>query len=423
MSGAAGGAEPASTSRFRGWDMSKVDYTLREFTCKGCSNHCRIQEFTVEGEKTYWGDKCSDRYRKQAKAEREPVIDDLFALREQWLLDESGLPDVPADAPTVGIPRTMFAIEQMPFWRTLLARLGYRTVLSDATNRHIVQAGGDAVVAEPCFPIIVAHGHVADLERKGVDWILLPNIVSMETQWLHTESHLCPWHQTLPFVVRRAPKLSHLMDRFLTPTVRFREGRPGVCRTLQEFFRPLGKDKKTVSRAVRAAFAAQDRFEDDRLAAGREALATLERTGEPAAVIVGRPYNVHDDGVNLAVPRKLRELYGVNCIPLDFLDVGPVSVRELNQHMYWSLGRKILAGARIVAEHPSFHIIHITNFKCGPDSFIKHFIGRACGGPFLTLQMDAHSNDAGIMTRCEAYLDSKGILRPWRSDKPVAAPA
>ena len=50
------------STRFRGYDLSAVDYALREFTCKGCGNHCSIQEFNVEGEKTYWGDKCSDRY-------------------------------------------------------------------------------------------------------------------------------------------------------------------------------------------------------------------------------------------------------------------------------------------------------------------------------------------------------------------------
>ena len=37
--------------------------------------------------------------------------------------------------------------------------------------------------------------------------------------------------------------------------------------------------------------------------------------------------------------------------------------------------------------------------------------------PFLTLQFDGHSNDAGMMTRCEAYLDSKGILRWWRKQQ------
>jgi predicted CoA-substrate-specific enzyme activase len=68
---------------FRGWDLSAVDYTVKDFVCKHCTNECDIRQFTIEGEKTYWGDKCSDRYRKRAKVDKEPVIDDLVALRER----------------------------------------------------------------------------------------------------------------------------------------------------------------------------------------------------------------------------------------------------------------------------------------------------------------------------------------------------
>ena len=60
-------------------------------------------------------------------------------------------------------------------------------------------------------------------------------------------------------------------------------------------------------------------------------------------------------------------------------------------------------------------MIYLTNFKCGPDSYIKHFAREAAGAPLLILQFDGHGNDAGYMTRCEAYLDSKGILRCYQS--------
>ena len=72
-------------SIFRGFDLSKVDYRLREFTCKSCSNFCSIQEFTVAGEKTYWGDKCSEKYRKRKSVDKTPVIDDLYKIREGYL--------------------------------------------------------------------------------------------------------------------------------------------------------------------------------------------------------------------------------------------------------------------------------------------------------------------------------------------------
>ncbi len=408
---------PRQASRFRGYDLSAVDYKLREFTCRGCSNACSIQEFDVEGEKTYWGDKCSDRFRKRAKAERKPVIEDLMAMRMGWLLDESALPPVKADAQSVGIPLTMFAWQSLPFWRTLLQGCGFRTVLSGQTNKRIVQAGLEAVVAEPCFPIIAAHGHVVDLIAKGVDWLLVPNIISAETKWMHTESHLCPWHQTLPFVCRRSPAIAGSIGRFLTPIVHFRQGREFVRRELEQFFSRRGVRRKAIAAAVTAAFDAQDAFDARILQAGRQALATLERTGETGIVLAGRPYNVHDAGMNLSVGSKLRENYGVNVVPLDFLPTAEEDIREVNGAMYWNLGQRILGAAQVVGRHENLHIISITNFKCGPDSFIKHFIGKASGKPFLSLQFDGHSNDAGMMTRCEAYLDSKGILRPWRREE------
>ncbi|MBL7133219.1 MAG: hypothetical protein ISS78_03900 [Phycisphaerae bacterium] len=419
----------AHGSRFRGYDISKVNYSLREFTCNGCSNACQVQEFTVEGQKTYWGDKCSERYRKAAKSAEKPVIEDLPAFRNKLLLDESYLPDVAPGAPTIGIPLTMFSMDSLPFWRIFLAGCGFETVLSDPTNKKIIQAGLDSVVAEPCFPIIVAHGHVANLAEKGTDYIFLPNIVSVETRWMHTESHLCPWHQTLPFVCRQAPVLRQYAEKFITPTVHFREGRQRARRKLQEYFargplrRRLGLTRRKVARAVEAAFQAQDRFRAQVLEAGRGALEQLDRAGAVGIVLIGRPYNVHDAAVNLSVAAKLRSYYGVNCIPQDFLDTGAEDIRDVHPGMYWHLGTQILAAAKIVARRANLHIIYITNFKCGPDSFIKHFVRPASGKPFLTLQFDGHSNDAGMMTRCEAYLDSKGILRPWRSEVQAGAPA
>jgi len=149
--------------------------------------------------------------------------------------------------------------------------------------------------------------------------------------------------------------------------------------------------------------------------AGREALAILESTGEPGIVLVGRSYNVHDRAVNLDVPGKLRDYYGINVIPIDCLPLDGEDVRDVNDNMYWHSGRRILAAGKLAARYPALHLIHLTNFKCGPDSYIKHFLGEACGKPFLSLQFDGHSNDAGILTRCEAYLDSKGMLRWWQT--------
>jgi len=409
------GANPAvRTSRFRGYDLGKVNYRLREFTCQGCSNHCIVQEFNVEGEKTYWGDKCSDRYRKRSKTAVKPVIEDLFAYRQELFDDEAGLPAPPVGAATIGIPRAMFAMDFLPFWRAFWRHCGFDVRVSNPTNRKTVAAGTACTVAEPCFPVIVAHGHLAELLEMGVDHLFVPNTVSADVPGCKDMPQLCPWGQTLPFVLRRAPAFEPDIDRFLSPCIRFHAGPKAVGKVMRDFCKPLGLPASTVRTALARAYEAQDRFRAKLLAAGRRALDVLERTGRPGIVLTGRPYNLHDPGVNLNVARKLRDYYGVNCIPIDCIDTDGADVEEVNENMYWAYGRRILAAAMIVRQHPNLHIIHVTNFKCGPDSFIKHFIRPASGKPYLSLQFDGHSNDAGVMTRCEAYLDSKGILRPWK---------
>lgn len=408
--------EGAEATRFRGYDMTAVDYTLREFTCKGCGNLCSIQEFNVEGEKTFWGDKCSDRYRKQARTPRKPVIPDLVAVRQQYIdEDDTGEPAHPVG--TIGIPLAMYTMDLLPLWRRFFRACGWSVVVSTGTNRKTIRQGTDTVVAEPCFPILVAHGHVAELVERNVDYIWIPNILSTETRFLDNESHVCPWGQTLPFVIRAAPAFRPYADRILCPTFRLRESIGQVRPVLVEVAKQLGIPSRRAHAAVDAGLAALRRFRTAYQEAGRAALQKLEQTGESGIVLVGRPYNVHDGGVSLQTAAKLRDLYGVNVLPIDCLPVDDIDIRDVNSNMYWAYGRRILATARLVARYPNLHIIYITNFKCGPDSYVKAFIRPASGKPFLSLQFDGHSNDAGMMTRCEAYLDSKGILRWWRKQE------
>jgi predicted nucleotide-binding protein (sugar kinase/HSP70/actin superfamily) len=74
--------------------------------------------------------------------------------------------------------------------------------------------------------------------------------------------------------------------------------------------------------------------------------------------------------------------------------------------MYWRYGQRILAAARFIRRTPGLHAVYLTNFGCGPDSFIAHFFREAMAGePYLQIEVDEHSADAGVITRIEAFLD------------------
>jgi predicted CoA-substrate-specific enzyme activase len=398
------------TSKFRGFGLDSVDYSLREFDCRACSNFCSMQEFTVEGERTYWGDQCSDKFRRKQLSDRKPVIDDLLALRRKLLFDGYD-PEAQGEG-TIGLPRGMYVHEQFPFWHTLFRELGYRVLLSDDTNQQILRSGVEASVAEPCLPIQAYHGHVKNLLDKGVDWLLIPNVINAPTPFESTNSFYCLWGQTLPWVIGNSEAFGDVRNRILAPLLRFREGTQSIGRALVESLTPLKKSKRSILRALDRANQAQESFAETLQTEGRRALQQLEETGEIGIVLVGRIYNIHDRGMILDIGGKLRDYYGVNVIPMDFLPVDEVDISDVNPNMFWNYGRKILAAARIVGGHTNLHIIYMTNFKCGPDSYIKHFVHKASGKPYLTLQFDGHGNDAGYITRCEAYLDSKGVFRP-----------
>ena len=411
-------ARPVCISTFRGFDLDKVSYRTREFVCKACSNYCDMREITVDDRKTYWGDKCSDKFRKRTRSERRPVIADLITLREELLLE--GLSPAKNDRPSnrrrVGIPQTMFFYDRFPFWRNYLEGIGFEVVLSGPTVQQTGTRGAELSIAEPCFPVQIAHGHIHSLlqgtpERPPVDFVFVPNVMDLEAPESPVASHLCPWNQTLPFVVRSAPELEQFSERFLSPTLHFRAGAKHVKSQLANYFSCFGVSRRESDRAVEAGYAVQRDFSQQLIEEGLTACATLRATGEPAVLLLGRPYNLYDRGGNCDVPRKLRDLYGVNVLPMDFLPLDEKPIDDLHANMFWNSGRRILEAGRFARERKDMHIVYITNFKCGPDSFVKHFLRDVVQMPFLVLQFDGHGNDAGYLTRCEAYLDSKGLLR------------
>jgi len=398
-------------SRFRGYEIGKVPYTLKEFVCKACGNICEMQEFTIEGQKTYWGDKCSDKFRKKAKTQRQPAIPDLVAQREAWLLENYDPPSEGASLErTVGIPRAMYFFEKFPFWKAFFESLGWRILLSETTNRKIVSHGAELTVAEPCFPVKVAHGHTFALLQKDIPFVFLPNVMDEAGSPDATFSHLCPWGQTLPWVLRAVQGFEKDLPRFLSPTLHFRLGPAKIKKEIQVLARPLGASRRALERAIKAGYEAQERFQDRLISAGREALEILRRTGERGIVALGRPYNLYDRDLIVDVLGKLRNYYGANLIPLDFLPLEDLDIRDINSNMFWTYGRKLIAAAKRVGQEPALELLYITNFKCGPDSYLKHFVPAAARKPILILQFDEHNNDAGVMTRCEAFLDSKGMM-------------
>jgi len=402
------GGNPTS---FKGFDLSKRKYDVRSFECKGCDNVCEINRITVEGEKDplYYGSRCEKYDVKRKKQTREGgEMPDLFAEREAFLTNShrehakafAGKKSLNGKKyKTIGIPRIFFFHDFLPFWSTLLWELGYEVVLSDNTNRQIINKGVESILAESCFPHKVAHGHIKDLLEKNVDAVFLPSFINFSAGSESLRSFACPYAQTMPYIAKAAFGDVQMMS----PVINYEEGKSHMIRQLHSVLKSDSVSRQAIQNAIVKAEEVQKEFLSSIRKRGRQVLETLR---ERAIVIVGRAYNAFDPGVNLEIPKKLAGL-GVFSIPMDFLPLEAVDVAAKWPNMYWRSGQNILRAAELVRENEKLFALFIGNFSCGPDSFIHRFFDEAMGGkPFLQLEIDEHSADAGIITRCEAFLDS-----------------
>ena len=403
-----------SESRCKGFDLRSVQYSFDTFECEDCANRCEVHVVKIqaeEGERTlYYGSRCGkfDESKRDSLGKHLPR---LFDERQKML--EKAYSKAKPDRPNgkrIGLPRMTHFWELLPMWKALFTELGFEVVTSARTNRSHIQQGVEEVAAETCFPIKVSHGHVRDLLQKGVDLLFLPTIVDMPKGAEDiVNSYVCPYVQAIPFMVRSAMADIDWDGRVVSPVIHFSRGEKAVRKDLEAMAAGLGIGRGRARKAVAEAFAAQRRFEEALEARGHEVLEGLG-PDDTAFVIVSRPYNGCDPGLNMNIPEKLRDL-GRLAVPLDMLPLAHEDISADYPHMYWKYGQKIIAGARVIARDPRLYPVYITNFGCGPDSFIMKFVSRELGAkPCLVLEVDEHSADVGAITRCEAFLDSlKGV--------------
>ncbi len=408
---------PFKSSTFKGFDLSKKPYEISSFECKGCPNVCEINRVKISGEKgfLFYGGRC-EKYdiRKKDKTN----LPDLFLFREEMLWKEHLKRQKASESETdkdkktglfksklklpkkIGIPYIFFFHDFLPFWSTLLWELGFEVIVSPKTNRQIVNLGLEKVLAESCFPVKVAHGHVQYLIDEKVDAILIPSFINLNSPEDPMEKGVgCPYSQAIPYI----SNIAFENIKVISPIINLRLGEKYLINQVYKSLKIFGVSKLKIVRTIKKAEIAQKEFVDSIREKGDEVLSNIENL---SIVIVGRAYNSFDSGVNLQLPKKLADL-DVLSIPFDFLPLEKYQINDKWPNMYWRSGQRILKAARFIKETKNLYPVFIGNFLCGPDSFILKYFKEEMGDkPFLHIEIDEHSADAGAITRCEAFLDS-----------------
>lgn len=421
LTGAIGAArlayrEHPEKSSFRGFDaLVAARYTVSSFECKGCPNRCDVNVFQIEGgPKYYYNDRC-EKYSGAHKQNLGEHLPDLFQEREDRLFSVYDKKP-PAGAKRIGYPRGLLFEDYFPLFNAFLTELGFEVIPTEPTSKRTVRLGTQATVADPCFPLKVAHGHVAEALEKDIDYLFLPGILSAEQPNPNLpNSQACPYIQGGPEILRYAFHLDERDVKVLSPRFYFRRGPASLRQSCIELAEELGRTPGEAEAALDVALKVHREFHNFVKERGREVLESLG-DDDIAFVVIGRPYTLYDRVVNMDIGKKIQDL-GILAIPQDFLPLDDVDISDHWPNAYSRQIAKKLAAARLIRGDKRLRAVVITYFACGPDSFGNPFFKDEIGEPCYVMQIDEHTADAGVITRIEAFADTAKV--PKKAKPPV----
>ncbi|MGA2167586.1 MAG: acyl-CoA dehydratase activase-related protein, partial [Terracidiphilus sp.] len=396
------------------------------FTCRACKMCCGIERFEVAGRRFPFGGRCSlyeNVWKRKARIAPAPdLVEQRAAIiyggpkhtdteprhepktRPYWdvgpaleaaksFLEESfGHPNVkaPLSETRIGIPRALTTHSLFPLYSTFFSVLGMEVVLSAVDPRGDLRSHSGF-----CLPAQIAHGAVLDLAKQGVRLVFLPQVARMPQHDSGKDSYLCPITQAGPYFLAKAfPD-----TQFLSPVLDFTNGYAANAAMTEMAVRELGVSRELANEAWAAAIGEQTRTDCALVEIGRQALAQALAADKPAILLAGHSYNAYTPEASQSVGKKLSSM-GVLVIPADCLmPAGPGPT-------VWHFANQILNAASLAKRHPNLFLLTISNFSCTIDAFTHSLLASELESkPYLILEIDAHTADAGVQTRLEAFLD------------------
>jgi len=369
---------------------------VSRFTCRACKMYCSIDRFEVARRRFPFGGRCSLYENVWKRKTRTAAAPDLVEQRIGLLF--GGSIESPKGSGTrIGIPRALTTHSLHPLYATFFSGLGLNVVLSDVDPSGELKSNSGF-----CFPAQIAHGAVLDLARRGLGLVFLPHVMRMPQSNDCRDSYLCPITQAGPYFLAKAfPKI-----RLLCPLLDFTAGYAASSALVEMAVRDMGMPRSLADQAWKAAVRAQTEAEDALREIGQAALAQAVAEGKPAILLAGHSYNAFTPEASQSVSKKLSSM-GLTVIPADSLapvGEGPTA---------WHFANNILNAVALVRQHPNLFLLCVSNFSCTIDAFTLATLAFELGSkPYLILEIDAHTADAGVQTRLEAFLD---IIRNYRA--------
>ncbi len=307
----------------------------------------------------------------------------------------------------IGIPRVLLFYRYYPMWKAFFEALGLEVIPSSITNKEIVDLSIEKSVSEACIPIKLVYGHILDLKDK-VDIIFLPRIVGLEYR-----TYMCPKFIGIPDMIR---SVDLDIPPIIDPTIDKRNSLTGFFKGFFELGRFFTKNSLKILSAYMEGLKALKSY-NEKLKREVTPLEILdgknyEKDNFKIRIgIVGHCYEIYDEFISGGMIKILNRL-GVKVLSMEMVDWKTI-LKEANvlpKKLFWTFGRELYGTARyFIRKSLVDGIIIVVAFGCGPDSLVRELIERDLTKPIdfpeITITVDEHSSELGLITRLEAFVD------------------
>ncbi|AFK86358.1 MULTISPECIES: acyl-CoA dehydratase activase-related protein [Thermoanaerobacterium] len=323
----------------------------------------------------------------------------------------------------VGIPKGLLYYNFYPMWKAFFEELGAEVVTSSDTCKKIIDDGVKTCVDETCLPVKTFMGHVIDLKEKGVDYIFVPRVISVERH-----RYLCSKFLGLPDLVRN---LVSDLPPIIDMKIDFYRGDDFMKREILRVGKLFINDVSKIKDAYEKSLKMQRTFECivREGFSNTEAIKIMEgekldanAKGDLKIALLAHPYDIMDDYLSMGLINRLKNMGAyvltTNMIERDKIEKG---AGKLQKDLFWTYGRDILGAGKYFIESEDIDgVISVSAFGCGPDSITEDLLERDYKRdgriPFMSITIDEHTGEAGLNTRLEAFID---LLR-WRKGEIMA---
>ncbi len=326
----------------------------------------------------------------------------------------------------IGIPKALLYYQYYTMWQTFFEELGAEVVVSTPTTQAMLAEGSARVVADTCLPVKVFLGHVISLIGK-CDWIFVPAIRSMKN-----DTYNCSKFLGLPDMTRAVvPESPPILDI----DIDINQGKRKLYQGIYQLGRHFTWNPFKVRQASLAAWQAYLDYRElmsvHKLAPPEAIERTLRLKPLPETIegitelkvpsshptppratiaLIGHPYLLYDKYINHRLIHRLEQA-GNKVLTPEMLTTEELesAIAKLVGKAYWTYEEEVVGAGGHYLQSGADGVIGIMAFGCGPDSLMMDIVRRQAAKlratPFMSLTLEEHTAEAGMVTRVEAFTD------------------